>query len=243
MKSKNSIQLVVMIFISLLLISCSTSVKGNWSDSDKQKFQIEMEAVEELSDLGENKTKWIECYLIKCEANFSSFYQADSDAKGCEKIALECYDEVLSNGSVKGNWSDSDKLNFYLEMQTVEELSDLGEDKSKWIECYLNKCEANFSSLYEADSDEESLEKIALECYDEVLSNGSVKGNWSDTDKLNFYLEMQTVEELSALGGNKSKWIECYLNKCEANFSSLYEADSDEESLEKIALECFSLIM
>ena len=169
MKSKNSIQLVVMIFISLLLISCSTSVKGNWSDSDKQKFQIEMEAVEELSDLGENKTKWIECYLIKCEANFSSFYQADSDAKGCEKIALECYDEVLSNGSVKGNWSDSDKLNFYLEMQTVEELSALGGNKSKWIECYLNKCEANFSSLYEADSDEESLEKIALECFSLIM--------------------------------------------------------------------------
>ena len=169
MKSKNSIQLVVMVFISLLLISCNTSVKGNWSDSDKQNFYVEMEAVEELSDLGENKTKWIECYLIKCEANFSSFYQADSDEKGCEKIALECYDEVLSNGSVKGNWSDTDKLNFYLEMQAVEELSALGEDKSKWIECYLNKCEANFSSYYEADSDEESLEKIALECFSLIM--------------------------------------------------------------------------
>ena len=95
MKSKNSIQLVVMIFISLLLISCNTSVKGNWSDSDKQKFYVEMEAVEELSDLGENKTKWIESYLIKCEANFSSFYQASSDEESLEKIALECFSLIM----------------------------------------------------------------------------------------------------------------------------------------------------
>jgi len=165
MKRKNSILIVIMIFTSLIFSSCNTSVKGNWSDSDKQKFQIEMEAVEELSELGENKSKWIECYLIKCEANFSSFYQADSDAKGCEKIALECYDEVLSNGSVKGNWSEIDKQKFQSDMEAIEELSDLGENKSKWIQCYLNKCEANFSSYYQADSDEKGCEKIALECF------------------------------------------------------------------------------
>ena len=169
MKRKKSIQIALFIFTSLLLISCNISVKGNWSDSDKLKFYIEMESVEELSALGENKTKWIECYLNKCEANYSSFYNANSDDKGCEEIALECYDDVLSNGSVKGNWSDSDKLKFYIEMEAVEELSALGENKTKWIECYLNKCEANYSSFYNADSDEKGCEEIALECFSSIM--------------------------------------------------------------------------
>jgi len=95
MKRKKSIQIALFIFTSLLLISCNISVKGNWSDSDKLKFYIEMEAVEELSALGENKTKWIECYLNKCEANYSSFYNADSDEKGCEEIALECFSSIM----------------------------------------------------------------------------------------------------------------------------------------------------
>ena len=95
MKKWNSILIVIIIFTSLILISCNSSVKGKWSESDKQNFRKDMEGIEELSSLGENKTKWIECYLSKCEATFSSYSKANTDKKGCEKVAKECLQEVI----------------------------------------------------------------------------------------------------------------------------------------------------
>lgn len=169
MKRVYSILKVVIVFAVLVLTSCNGSVKGKWSDSDKQRFIKEMEAIEELSNLGENKTKWIECYLNKCEANFSSYFMANTDEEGCEKIALECSEEILSNGSIKGEWSDFDKQSFRNDMESIEELSDLGEYKTEWIECYLNKCEANFASYYEANMDEKGCEKIAQECNEAIF--------------------------------------------------------------------------
>jgi hypothetical protein len=37
----------------------------------------------------------MECYLHKMEAQYSSFSEANSDAQGCEKIALECKEEII----------------------------------------------------------------------------------------------------------------------------------------------------
>ena len=95
MKKWNSILITIIIFTSLILISCNDSIKGKWSESDKQNFRKDMEGIEELSNLGENKIKWIDCYLSKCEANFSSYYEANTDSEGCKKIALECKEEVF----------------------------------------------------------------------------------------------------------------------------------------------------
>lgn len=238
MKRTNSILIVAIIFASLFLTSCVGSVKGKWSESDKQSFLKDMEGVKELSNLGDNKEKWIECYLNKCEANFTSYKEADSDVDGCKKIALECSDEVLSNGSIQGQWSDIDKQKFRRDMEELEELSYLADNKTKWIECYLNKCEANYSSYYKADMDEEGCGKIAMECSREFFSNGSVLGEWSETDRQDFIRDMEGIEELAILGEKKTKWIECYLNKCEANYSSYYDANTDAAGCEKIALEC-----
>ena len=168
MKKSNFNFLVVSIFTTIILMSCNGSVKGKWSESDKQKFRKDIEGVEQLSTLCENKTKWIECYLSKAEANYSSYFRADTDQKGCEKMALECNEEIFSNGSVMGQWSESDKQKFRKDMDGVEKLSTLGENKTKWIECYLSKAEANYSSYYEADSDHKGCEKMALECNEEI---------------------------------------------------------------------------
>jgi hypothetical protein len=128
-----------------------------------------MESIQELSAFGDNKSKWIECYLNKCEANYSSFYEADRDAAGCKRIALICNEEVLSNGSIKGKWSQSDRQSFRNEMESIQELSAFGDNKSKWIECYLNKCEANYSSFYEADRDAAGCKRIALMCNEVIF--------------------------------------------------------------------------
>jgi hypothetical protein len=169
MNIRNTFLWIVIIFTSLILISCNESIKGDWSQSDRQSFRKDIGSIQELSALGDNKSKWIECYLNKCEANFSSYFVADRDAAGCKRIALICNEEVLSNGSIKGKWSQSDRKSFRKEMGSVEELSALGDNKSKWIECFLNKCEANYSSFYEADRDEIGLTRIALMCNEVIF--------------------------------------------------------------------------
>ena len=71
----------LLLFISLVLTSCGGSVKGKWSEEDKQRFRKEMEGVSELANYGEDKEEWIECYLSKSEANFASFAEADKDCR------------------------------------------------------------------------------------------------------------------------------------------------------------------
>ena len=95
MNIRNPFLLILIIFSSLILISCNESVKGKWSQSDRQSFRNEMESIQELSAFGDNKSKWIECYLNKCEANYSSFYEADRDAAGCKRIALMCNEVIF----------------------------------------------------------------------------------------------------------------------------------------------------
>ena len=166
---KNQILSIIIILFSVTFISCNESAIGNWSDTDKDSFRSDMETVEELNSLGEYKSDWIECYLNKCESNYSSYFSADSDEAGCTELALECNEELFSNGSILGNWSDTDKDSFRSDMETVEELNSLGEYKSDWIECYLNKCESNYSSYFSADSDEAGCTELALECGEELF--------------------------------------------------------------------------
>lgn len=168
MKPLQSIATALVLFSTLMLISCNSSVKGKWSEADKQAFRKDVGEVKELSTFGENKTKWIDCYLSKCEANYASYAETDKDEKGVEKIALTCNDEVLSNGSIQGKWSETDKSTFRKDMEGVEELASLGENKTPWIECYLSKCEAKYASYYHANMDEKGCGEIATACTEEI---------------------------------------------------------------------------
>ena len=166
---KNKILNVIIIVFSLTFISCTETKLGNWSNADKNSFWSEMEAIEELNNFGEKKSDFLNCYLNKLESNYSSFFSANNDEEGCSKFGIECGEEIFSNGSFLGNWSDTDKNKFWSDMESVDELNALGEDKSDFIECYLNKCESNYPSYYLADTDEEGCEKLVLECYDELF--------------------------------------------------------------------------
>lgn len=163
---KNNITSLIIAFAFITLFTNCGSKKGQWSEADKKTFDSEMATVD-LTKFGENKTKWLDCYYKKMEANYGSFALADNDVEGCKKLALECSEEVLSNGSVKGKWSDADKQTYYSEMAKVD-LSQLGEYKTAWLECYLQKVEQNYSCFVMADSDEKGCEKIAVECSEEI---------------------------------------------------------------------------
>ena len=166
---KNQILSITIILFSLTFISCNESIKNNWSDSDKESFRSDMRTAKELNAFAEYKSEFIECYLSKCEDNYSSYFFADTDEEGCTKLALECGEEVFSNGSIKGNWSDDDIRQYHQEMQNIEELNSLGEYKAEWIQCYLKKAKNNYSSLYSANLDEEGCTQLAEECNKEIF--------------------------------------------------------------------------
>ncbi len=153
MKKTNFITGSFLVLFTVLLISCSGgSVKGNWSDADKEKFNNVMKEV------GVEDQALIDCYLSKCEATYSSFSEADSKEDENSTIVEECMDEIFANGSVLGNWSDADKESFRADM--------LGEGLSaEFTECYLSKCEAAFKSYFHADNDESGrITEVAGEC-------------------------------------------------------------------------------
>lgn len=167
MKRSVSTLFFLLLICALSLNSCNSSVKGKWSESDKNQFYKEMAAVD-LSNLGENKDMWIDCYYEKAEANFSSFMAANQDEKGCERIALECSSQILDGGSKKGHWSELDKQNFYKDLETVD-MSGFGEKKDAWVDSYLGKLEKNYNSLREANADQKGCEKLSAESTTEIF--------------------------------------------------------------------------
>lgn len=88
--------------------------------------------------------------------------------------AIGIYQEK-NNESKKGKWSETDKKELRKQLYEDVDLSSLGDNKSKFIECCIGKIEANYSSLDEANQDESTGKKIARDCYDEVMNEAQVE--------------------------------------------------------------------
>ena len=169
MKSKIRNSIIVVLLI--VLIRQNGSYKGHWSEIDKKEFQKDLNnETDFILKLGNNKEVFFECITNKLEQNYSSYNEANKDEIGYEKIMNECLFNAFSNGSVIGNWSESDKQRVRDEMGTESELSNLGNNKSKFIECCLSKCEEEFSSYFEANTNKKECEKLALYCRNEIIS-------------------------------------------------------------------------
>jgi hypothetical protein len=69
-------------------------LKGNGQNLISKTFTKKWKGSKNYQIWAKTK-KWIECYLSKCEANYSSYYKADTDEKGAAKIALECNDDII----------------------------------------------------------------------------------------------------------------------------------------------------
>ena len=89
---------IFIILALVLLTACGgVSEKGAWNDADKQSAQDAVASIDgQLDALGEQKQAYIDCYLEKVEANYRCFDDANKDASGCEKLALECVDEITA---------------------------------------------------------------------------------------------------------------------------------------------------
>lgn len=164
----------IFVVLSLILLTaCDISTKGSWSEEDKALAQAEVDKIDkELDYLGEHKQAFIDCYLEKAEANYSSFKEADADAPGCEKLALECSEEIMAaaaGSSEKGNWSEGDMKELMKVMAELEgELTWLGEDTKTFLDCYVDKIVDNYDSFLAANVDGEGCEAISEECLAEL---------------------------------------------------------------------------
>ena len=159
--------LIVALLITTILTSCNSSKKGKWSEDDKKKFHAEMKkGMAEVKDIDkETATKVFDILFVKCQENYSSFAEANSDKKGTEKLVLETIQEYLANGSKKGNWSADDKKKFSkIIMDELKESTILDEYKQRFIDCSLKKFEQKYNSLYNADQDVAGSGKIGEDC-------------------------------------------------------------------------------
>lgn len=175
MKKRYLILSVIICFVITFFIYFERSVKGNWSDSDKIRFSTQMDRYMKRVNFDENNSDFLRCFALKCEANFSSYREANSDFNKTQELANKCIVEILSRGSIKGNWSDIDKQLFQKDMESMEEITNLGHLKSKWIECVLYKFEAKYPSYFVASSDNSAIQAICLECNETYNVDVSVR--------------------------------------------------------------------
>lgn len=152
-----------------ILIENSNNTIGNWSALEKSFFLNDVQSADNLEYFGDLKSTWIECFLIKAESKYRSYIEADQDEEGVIELATACVSEVFANGSVRGKWSKQDKTNFLNAMVSIPELDDLNEYKELFIDCYLQKCEESFSSLFEADMNEEITIQLAQDCMESII--------------------------------------------------------------------------
>lgn len=86
--------------------------------------------------------------------------------------ALVATTMLVSCGEVseKGNWNEEDKKKADDAIAEIDgELDAFGDKKQEFIDCYLEKVEANYDNFASADSDLSGCEKLAEECVNEVM--------------------------------------------------------------------------
>lgn len=139
-----------------------------WSEFDKRTFRNDIYDQDEFAVFGEYKNDFIDCCLEKCQKNYSSYAEAVSDEVGLERIGEQCALKFVSEIDLNDSWSDYEKRKFRSDMRKIPELSNFGENEDIFIECYLDKLQANYSSYAEADQDEDGCTKLSIECASEI---------------------------------------------------------------------------
>tara|TARA_B100001758_G_C18276838_1_gene539429 strand:- start:68 stop:352 length:285 start_codon:yes stop_codon:yes gene_type:complete len=78
-------------FLAIGMVSCESSKKGAWTDSDKDELRDVLATEGEITD-----TLLQNCMIGKYEAAYESFYDADTDEKNNEVNALKFYTECMT---------------------------------------------------------------------------------------------------------------------------------------------------
>lgn len=90
----------------------------------------------------------------------------------------------------------------------------------------------------EAHADETSTTEI------ESTGDVSTKGNWNAADKEKANAAVAAIDDqLAAFGDKKQAFIDCYLQKVEANYASFSDADVDLDGCSALAESCAAEVM
>jgi len=88
--------------ISLLLMSCNESSKGNWNEEDKGKARKDI--MEGMNSGDESnvfsmkaKNKLCDCAIEKIEKHYDNFIQANSDKDGLSNVIEPCMKFLLED--------------------------------------------------------------------------------------------------------------------------------------------------
>ena len=153
-----------------------TSKKGAWTEEDKERAITELNSKrDEMVDMiGEDNTdKIFDCAMEKIQANYDNFQEANSDYEGMREIGADCMKELLANGaSIKGMWSEEDLDKARAELESSRETLEAlvgAETTDEFIECVLERVQAEYANFLEADSDFEGMEAIGEECMTSLL--------------------------------------------------------------------------
>jgi len=169
---------IFLLFVGTLFISCNSSKKGKWSQSDLDKCKSEIiigmksSGADEAfvyQEYGQTMDELSNCVCDNVSEKYDSFEEADSQLYGAgeedlEKLFFTCVDTpttLNSNGSQIGNWSQSDLEKCKFEI--INGMKSSGADETAVYEefgvsmdeissCVCYKVEYEYGSFEEADS-------------------------------------------------------------------------------------------
>jgi len=88
--------LTFLIFTSIFIFSCQNSSKGNWNDSDKKLAKESLnEFKNELNQLKNDKTAFVDCYCKTLENKYDNF--ESTTQAGRTLVIVECMKTYVQN--------------------------------------------------------------------------------------------------------------------------------------------------
>ena len=105
---KKILAICFMLVSICILCSCGpSSVKGKWTDADKQALRTELQK-QDFSKLGEDKAKFFDCYISKIEQKYNSLEEVAKDVEGNTKISTDCANTFLVPPVIKDSEPNKD---------------------------------------------------------------------------------------------------------------------------------------
>ncbi len=255
-----------LVFISILIVSTSlsqVSVKGNWSEIEKNTLIDELKAARASFETFLDSSQvdaLILCLADEIEAEFENMDEMDGNSTDVERMTFECLEKMglLSNENVeaalseKGKWSDYDRSQAYANLEYTRNVMSEVVDSNQvdlLFDCVVNKLEMNYENLIEASNDGNNISILTSDCIKELNlfenTSTSTKGNWSPSDKaaleeqleyLRMDLEKQASKEKIALV------FECIRDKFENAFDNYEDINNHPETYRGILDDCYGLL-
>jgi hypothetical protein len=245
------------------LANSQASVKGNWSEIEKQtlieELQLARESFETFLDSSQ-VDGMIYCLADKIEINFENMDEMDGNSDDIERMTFNCLeemglltkDEVNESTSQKGNWNDADIERAYENLEYTRNIMGDVVDSSKvdlLFDCVVNKLQFTYESFSAASKDSKNVSGLTYACIDELQlftnTSESTKGNWSEEDIKTLNQELDFLRNDLLQKYNKEtaeNVINCIREKFENSFDNYQDINNHPEVYRGILDECYGKV-